>query len=215
MRGKRGRIKKPGGKREGKSIYISLGLLIALAILLGLYVFARPKLGYIGLAGGGSSKRQMTSDEGKKAEIQIKEAEFKIFFPWPEGRKLKPEKRTLTLVGGLEERVAALFGMLSKGPLDKGSFMTLAPFELKHIFIDQNGLAYLDLAAPPAKEGNLGAIDESLLVYSIVNTVIFNFPEVKKVKFLLNGEEKETFAGHIDISKPLGPNTYLAGEMTQ
>lgn len=188
-----------------KYAYFFLALLIAMAISLGFYIFAKSKWSYIGAEDDGSSGLKVA----RKAE---KEAGNKIFFLAPNGRWLKPEKRELPVGGGLEKRVAASLEMLAKGPLDSASFMALPPFRLKHIFVDQSGYAYLNLEGMSPGEIRSGALGEALIIYSIVNTVIFNFPEVKKVRILIDGETKETFAGHMDISKPLGPNFLLAGE---
>ena len=42
-----------------------------------------------------------------------------------------------------------------------------------------------------------------LSVYSIVNTVLLNIPEISAVVLLNNGQQRPTFAGHLDTSRPL------------
>jgi len=41
----------------------------------------------------------------------------------------------------------------------------------------------------------------------VVRTLTKNFPEVRQVKFLINGQEEETLAGHLDITRPFGERT--------
>jgi hypothetical protein len=48
-----------------------------------------------------------------------------------------------------------------------------------------------------------GAWTEVLAVYSLVNTLVENFSDVKQVQILIDGNESETLAGHVDISRPL------------
>lgn len=48
-----------------------------------------------------------------------------------------------------------------------------------------------------------GSTGEELLISSVVKTLT-EFPEVKKVKFLIDGKSVETLAGHMDLSEPLG-----------
>jgi hypothetical protein len=54
-----------------------------------------------------------------------------------------------------------------------------------------------------------GSAAEMTAVYALVNTVTFNFPAVKNVKLLLNGQELKTLNGHLDLSKPLEPDFTL------
>lgn len=49
---------------------------------------------------------------------------------------------------------------------------------------------------------NGGTLEESLVISQVVKTLM-EFPQVKRVKFLIEGETAETLMGHIDISKPL------------
>ena len=64
---------------------------------------------------------------------------------------------------------------------------------------------------PPASEPSrpaLGTEDELLAVYSLVNTVTLNeIDGVSHVVLLWDGRQPETFAGHIDVSRPLAPDT--------
>ena len=47
-----------------------------------------------------------------------------------------------------------------------------------------------------------GSTGEEFLIGSIVDTLT-NFPEVKRVKFLVDGKKVETLSGHMDLSVPL------------
>jgi spore germination protein GerM len=51
-----------------------------------------------------------------------------------------------------------------------------------------------------------GSSAEMTAAYSIVNTVGFNFPTVKRVKLLIEGHEVTTLGGHLDLLKPLEPD---------
>jgi hypothetical protein len=42
-------------------------------------------------------------------------------------------------------------------------------------------------------------------VFAVVNTLTYNFKSIKRVFILIDGSEKETLAGHIDLSRPLLP----------
>ena len=61
---------------------------------------------------------------------------------------------------------------------------------------------------PDAVKLALGTQDELLAVYSLVNTVALNHIEgVETVVLMWDGRQPETFAGHIDVSRPLSPDS--------
>jgi hypothetical protein len=58
-----------------------------------------------------------------------------------------------------------------------------------------------------------GSSAEMLAVYSVVNTVAANFPQIQSVKLNVDGN-KETVLRHLDLSDPLQPD-YSLGEYPQ
>ena len=46
-------------------------------------------------------------------------------------------------------------------------------------------------------------------VYSLVDTVVANVPQIQRVALLWNGTQRETFSGHLDTSQPLVPDRKL------
>jgi len=54
-----------------------------------------------------------------------------------------------------------------------------------------------------------GSKAELLTVYSLVNTVVANFPAVARVQLLVEDRPVDSFAGHIDVSRPLLPDMTL------
>jgi hypothetical protein len=48
-----------------------------------------------------------------------------------------------------------------------------------------------------------------MTVYSVVNSLALNFPEVKRVQFLVEGKEIETITGHLSLIRPLSPRPDL------
>lgn len=66
--------------------------------------------------------------------------------------------------------------------------------------------AVIDLSKEFAEKNVGGSTGEMLAIYSVVDTVTLNFPDVKEVQLLVEGKKEKTLAGHIDISLPLGPD---------
>ncbi len=78
------------------------------------------------------------------------------------------------------------------------------------MFVSARGVAYLDFSPEARQAVAGGSKSELLVVYSIVNSVTANFPAVKKVQILVEDKPVRTLAGHVDLSRPLGPDmTFL------
>jgi germination protein M len=87
-------------------------------------------------------------------------------------------------------------GLLSPIPVDT---------ELREFFITKRGVAYVDFSGEIRDEHLSGTSAEMGTVFAVVNTLTYNFKTIKKVFILIDGSEKETLAGHVDLSRPLVP----------
>jgi spore germination protein GerM len=63
-----------------------------------------------------------------------------------------------------------------------------------------NGIAVLDLNDAFASGHRSGVMVEELTVLSLVQTLAANLSGVAQVKILVNGQERETLAGHADLA---------------
>ncbi len=85
----------------------------------------------------------------------------------------------------------------------------ISPFppdsKLRDVFMIEEGIVYVDFSREIQDEHLSGATAEISTVYSVVNSLAFNFESIKKVFILVDGNEKETLKGHVDISRPLVP----------
>lgn len=68
----------------------------------------------------------------------------------------------------------------------------------------KNDTLYVDLSSEIQKNTNLGSVYETMMIYSIVNSLT-ELENVTYVQFLINGNFHETLS-HIDISKPFEKN---------
>ena len=74
---------------------------------------------------------------------------------------------------------------------------------LRQAYVLDNGTAYLDFNDALTGSVGGGSMEELLVVYSIVDSVVLNIPEIKRVGILVNGQPLETLNGHIDLRHPL------------
>jgi hypothetical protein len=134
-------------------------------------------------------------------------ARFQLYFP-TDGGMIKAEARDLRVLDEPRDRVRKLVAALLEGPKTPG---LLPPFPqgvtAGTVAISKDGIAYVDLrwdghADPPSS----GSTEESQRLFSIVDTVAMNVPEATRVVLLWNGFQRESFAGHLDTSRPLSPD---------
>jgi hypothetical protein len=96
-----------------------------------------------------------------------------------------------------EELLRALLAVYldksSPHPLPEGS-------DIRSVYLVDPGLAVIDINAAFADGHRSGVLSEELTVASLVQTLSANIPGIFKVKILVEGRERETLAGHADLS---------------
>jgi len=96
-----------------------------------------------------------------------------------------------------EELLRALFALY----LDKSSPHVLAPgSDIRSVYLVDPGLAVIDVNAALADGHRSGVLVEELTVASLIHTLSANIPGVLRVKILVEGQERETLAGHADLT---------------
>ncbi len=94
------------------------------------------------------------------------------------------------------------------GDVRAAQIPVLKELALRGFFLDQAGTAYVDLQVP--QDGIRASAGEELLaLYAIVDMLIQNFEEIKQVRFMRDGREAQTLAGHIDLSRKFTKRTDL------
>lgn len=82
---------------------------------------------------------------------------------------------------------------------------------IRQIFVTDSGDAFVDLSKEAVANHRGGSLDELFAVYAIVNTLTVNLPAVKHVQILIDGQEVDTLAGHVDLRHPLARNLTWVG----
>lgn len=148
---------------------------------------------------------------GKPGEKVSGGRDIKVYFSDEDGLYLKAEKRAIEK-GGLDKEAREAIEALVSGPLDRNLAATL-PKGTRLLALDIKGaVAVVDLSPEVIENHEGGSSGELQTIYSIVDTLLLNFPEIKQVQILVGGERKETIAGHIDITEPLGPDAKIIKE---
>lgn len=84
-----------------------------------------------------------------------------------------------------------------------------ADVDVGRTYILDDATAVVDLIVPEYAAPMSGARAEILMLYSLVNTVLLNTEEAERLVLLWNGQQRSTFAGHFDTTRPLTPKTGL------
>jgi spore germination protein GerM len=74
-----------------------------------------------------------------------------------------------------------------------------------NVFVDSSGTAYVDFSRQ-LREGHPGGAEEEVYtVFSIVDSLAFNFPQIRQVQILIEGGEVYTLRGGVITRGPLTP----------
>ncbi len=76
-------------------------------------------------------------------------------------------------------------------------------FKVRSAYLRSGGILILDFEKAVQYNQGVSAYTELLAVRSLLRTITANYAEVQSVQFLIGGQESETLAGHVDISRPL------------
>jgi spore germination protein GerM len=141
------------------------------------------------------------AEASESAEPPRETKEVVLFFPSEEDSLLHPERRRI--LGGLSvaEEAREVVEELIKGSV-QGHLSPLPPeTRLRQLFVTKEGIAYVDFSKEIAEKHPSGSSAELTTVYSVVNSLTFNFRPIRKVFLLVEGGERETLGGHINLSQ--------------
>ena len=127
-----------------------------------------------------------------------------LFYLSVTGNMLSPEEREIPFANSLQEQAKQVLQQLLAGSRSGRVSAIPSGVELRGLFITQQGLAFIDLSQELIANHPGGTCAEELTVYSLANTLISNFPAVKKVQILVEGREIQSLAGHLDLTRPYG-----------
>jgi hypothetical protein len=75
-----------------------------------------------------------------------------------------------------------------------------AAAEIRDVYLVDPGIAVIDLNAAFADEQTSGVLAEELTIVSMIQTLSANVSGLTRVKFLVDGKNRDTLAGHADLS---------------
>ncbi len=151
---------------------------------------------------------EMADDLESTADLQ-EMTKVVLYFKDGDGRWLVPERQEIPKVTGIGR---AALEALCRGPVSRDLKPSLpAGTEVRGVNVKPDGTCVVDLNQAATKIPAQNSKAEALAVSAIVNTLT-EFPTVKKVQILIEGQIRETLAGHIPIDVPLPRNMAFVKE---
>ncbi len=139
-----------------------------------------------------------------------------LFVAHDEDGSLRATSAQIPLPSGRQQRAEELLRALLTLYLDKSSPHVLGSgAEIRSVFLVDPGLAVIDLNSAFADTHRSGVLVEELTLASLIHTISINTPGILKVKILVDGKDRDTLAGHADLSEMYDVTTVnqLAAEL--
>jgi hypothetical protein len=124
-----------------------------------------------------------------------------LYVAYDDPGSLRAQGASIPLPAGRQERAQELLRALLGLYLEKSSTHPLGPgAEIRDVYLVDPGLAVIDTNDAFADGHRSGVLEEELTVASMVETLAANIPGINRVKILVGGKERETLAGHADLT---------------
>lgn len=177
--------------------HLLIGTAVMLAVALGMsfYVWSMRGRAHRIEVAGASSGPVSPPVSGPTEQVTL-------YVAYDDAGVLRAQSARIPLPAGRQERGQELLRTLLGLYLDKSSPHTLGMgSEVRDIYLVDPGLAVIDLNAAFADGHRSGVLVEELTVASLVQTLSANIPGITRVKILVDGQERDTLAGHADLSE--------------
>jgi spore germination protein GerM len=128
-----------------------------------------------------------------------------LYYVAADGLRLAASERDIVYAEGASEQAKRLVEALLE-PAPEGLASAIpAGTALRGLFVGEQGDAYVDFSGSLRTNHPGGSASEILTVYAIVSALTVNLPAITSVQILIEGQEVDTLAGHVDLRRPL-PN---------
>jgi hypothetical protein len=135
------------------------------------------------------------------APVQGPMEQVTLYVAYDDPGVLRAQSAGIPLPAGRQERAQELLRALLALYLDKSSSHPLGPgAEVQDVYLVDPGLAVINVNDAFADGHRSGILAEELTVASLVQTLATGIPGITRVKMLVGGRERETLAGHADLS---------------
>jgi hypothetical protein len=176
--------------------HLMIGVAAMLALALGMSVYVGHMRGRVR-----QTETPVAYTHPVSAPVQGPTEQVTLYVAYDDPGVLRAQAANIPLPAGRQERAQELLRALLGLYLDKSSSHSLGPgAEVLDVYLVDPGLAVIDANDAFADGHRSGVLVEELTVASLVQTLAANIPGINRVKILVGGKERETLAGHADLS---------------
>ena len=154
-------------------------------------------------SGEASSTKNTTAANQRRINVAL-------YFSTPGSTILQAEERSIPYHETLQDQAKEVMLALIAGPKEKLVPTIPEGVRLLDILVSKDGIAYVDLSGEIVSNHQGGTTGEMITVYSIVNTLSTNLPQIHGVQILVDDRSVETLKGHMDLTRPLKPDLSMA-----
>jgi hypothetical protein len=120
---------------------------------------------------------------------------------WDDAGALHSQPATIPLPSARQQRAEEILRALLRlyqGPNSPHAIPSGS--EVRAVYLVDPGLAVIDLNSAFANGHRSGVLEEELTIASLIRTLAENIPGISRVKILIDGKERDTLAGHADLT---------------
>lgn len=133
----------------------------------------------------------------------------KLFFASEDGQRLVATEREVPFAEGVVAQARALIEAQLSAEAPPLARTLPEGTRLRGLYLSSRNEIFVDLDGAVRSGHPGGSLNELLTVYTIVNAITMNLPDVQEVQLLIDGQEVDTLAGHVDLRQPLRKNESL------
>lgn len=176
-----------------RHLWIGVAIMLAAALGMGFYVWRMQ--GRVQTPAPAVDTRPVTPPPTGATE------QVTLYVAYDDAGVLLPQSATIPLPEGRQQRALELLrALLSQYQDSSSSHPMAAGSEIRNVYLVDPGLAVIDVNSAFADGHRSGILVEELTIASMLHTLSANLPGITRVKILVDGKERDTLAGHVDLS---------------
>jgi len=176
-----------------RHLVIGIGVILVAVFAMGIY--AGRMRGRVAQTSSAADARPVAPPPSGPTE------QITLYVAYDEPGILRAEAARIPLPSARQQRAEELLRALLEIYLAKDSPHPLAPgADVRAVYLVDPGLAVIDVNTPFANGHRSGVLEEELTVTSMIQTLNANIPGILRVKILVDGKDRDTLAGHADLS---------------
>jgi len=144
---------------------------------------------------------QSLPGDGTVLPVAPEARDIVLYFVDSAGFSLVSEERQIAGCNDERQCIAQTLEALAAG---SSEYQPVLPESTRVLGVElEGGLARINFSRDLVNRHPGGSLSELLTVYGLTNTLAVNFPNLRHLQILIEGQVEQTLKGHVDISRPI------------